>query len=83
LPSAPEPTEPTAPRYRPLPPRRRWQIALLALATATTIVLLVLFQPGAHRTRPLPQPCRAGQQSDCVGGKAEVIVVPAAASTPG
>jgi hypothetical protein len=66
--------------YRPLTWRRRLLIVLLAVATAVTVVMLLLDPPGGvQRQRALPQPCAEGQAQGCVGGKAEVIVVPASA----
>ena len=71
------------------PLRRRLLIAGLAVATAVTLVLMMLERVGAP---PLPRPpsppdqagCTLGQSTGCVGGKADVILVPAwpAASTP-
>ena len=58
--------------------RRRLLIALLAIATAVTVVLMLLRPPAGSR-RPAPAPCASGQTSGCIGGKADVIVVPAPA----
>ncbi len=71
--------------YRPLSLRRRLFIGLLAVATAVTLITMMLERTGAP---PIPRPpaaagpaaCTAGQLSGCVGGKAEVIFVPAAAA---
>jgi hypothetical protein len=69
-----------------LPLRRRILIIVLAIVTAVTIVLLLLERPGDPK-RGLPRaavevpPCSAGQVRDCVGGKADVIVVPASAAS--
>jgi hypothetical protein len=73
------------PRFPRLAGRRRLLILLLAVATAITVVLTLLYPPGGvQRKRPPPPPeparCTAGQQTDCVGGKAEVIALPPAAS---
>jgi hypothetical protein len=67
-----------------LPLRRRILIVVLAIVTAVTIVLLLLNRPGdpkrgMTRVVPEPAPCATGQSRDCVGGKADVIVVPASA----
>jgi hypothetical protein len=67
-----------------LPLRRRILIVVLAVATAVTIVLLLLNRPGDPKrgmTRVVrePPPCTAAQSRDCVGGKADVTVVPASA----
>jgi hypothetical protein len=69
--------------YRPTNRRRRVLIGLLAVATASTVMWLVLEKPGAPPPRPRvePAPCAPGQTEGCVGGKAHVIVVPAAASS--
>ncbi len=71
-------------RYRPLSARRRWLLLLLAAATAVAVIGTLLDPPGGvKRTGPKAAevaPCAAGQASGCVGGKAEVIVLPAAAS---
>ena len=67
-----------------LPLRRRLLIVVLAVVAAVTIVLLLLNRPGdpkrgmAREVRE-PPPCTAAQSRDCVGGKADVIVVPASA----
>jgi hypothetical protein len=67
----------------------RWRalILLLAVSTAITIVLALIYQPG-RQPRPAPPPppdalpCKPGQTSGCVGGKADITLVPAAASSP-
>lgn len=70
--------------YRPLSRRRRLLIVLLAVSTAVTVVLLLLDPPGGvQRTRRVPAApplCQPGQDQDCVGGKAQVIVQPASAA---
>jgi hypothetical protein len=63
-----------------MPLWRRVLIFMLAVATAATIVWLLLNRPGdPKRDMPRvvrePAPCATGQARDCVGGK--VIVVPA------
>jgi hypothetical protein len=75
--------------YRPLSGRRRVLIALLALATAVSVALTLLDPPGGvKRKRHLPPDaavCAPGQVNDCVGGKAQVIVVqpvPASRAAP-
>jgi hypothetical protein len=68
----------------PRPPwRRRLIVAALAVATAVTVVIVLLERPGDPKRglvrvpaeRP---PCTAGQSRDCVGGTVDVQVVPAA-----
>jgi len=71
--------------YRPLSLRRRLFIGVLAVATAVTLIMMMLERTGAPEI-PRPPPasgpaaCTAGQLSGCVGGKADVIFVPAAAA---
>lgn len=84
---------PEVDRYRPLTGRRRLLILLLAVTTALTVMYSVLERPGApeiHRV-PAPEPARcAGEDTRCVGGRADIIPAPAspspasaaAASTP-
>jgi hypothetical protein len=73
-------------RYRPLSTRRRVLILLLAVSTAITVALTLLYPPGGvqRKRAPAPRPadCSAGQDAGCVGGKADVIVV-APAAVPG
>lgn len=70
-------------RYRPLTRRRRLLIVGLAVATAVTVVLMLVERPGGMK-RPPPGAapdrarCSDGQTEGCVGGKAVVIVPPAA-----
>ena len=70
-------------RFPAVPLRRRVLIAVLAVATATTLIMMMLERTGAPEIpRPPaaagPAPCVEGQLSGCLGGKAEVILVPAA-----
>ena len=66
------------------PLRRRLLIAGLAVATAVTLILMMLERVGAP---PLPQPpdaarCAEGQDRGCLGGRAEVILVPTGPAVP-
>lgn len=62
--------------------QRRW-IIVVSLATAIGLWLLLLYRPGGH-PRVIPPapaasatlPCPPGQTSGCVGGKAEVMLLP-------
>jgi len=70
-------------RFPAVPLRRRVLIAVLAVATATTLIMMMLERTGAPEIpRPPaaagPAPCAEGQLSGCLGGKADVILVPAA-----
>ena len=72
--------------YRPLTVRRRLLILLLAVATAIGVVLTLLDPPGGVvRKRPTAPPvpecsasAAAAGEAGCVGGKASVIMAPAA-----
>jgi hypothetical protein len=72
--------------YRPLAPRSRALIALLAVATAVAVVLLLLYPPGGvQRTRPKTPDavlCVNGRPPGCIDGKIGVFVVPPPASAP-
>ena len=68
--------------FPPMSTRRKVLVFLLAVATAVTVILSLLRPPAGSR-RPPATPCPPGQSSGCVGGKVDVIVVPAApASSP-
>lgn len=71
--------------YQPLTWRRRLLIVALAVATAFTVVSLLLDPPGGVRRQHIQRvdrpTCTEGQTVNCVGGTAEVIVVPPAASS--
>jgi hypothetical protein len=75
--------------YRPVSRKRRLLIALLAVATAVTIVLTLVSPPaGSRGPHPLAQmpdaaACGPGQTTDCVGGRADVfLVAPTAVAAP-
>ncbi len=57
---------------------RRLVVTVLAVTTAIAVILTIIYPPGGvKRTRPVPADaarCTAGQQEDCVGGRAAVIV---------
>ena len=81
----PADAEPNVDRYQPIPPRRRWLIVALAIATAVTIVWLMLERVGApplqRPVTPDAAPCAEGRTTGCVGGTARVIVVPPPATS--
>jgi len=66
--------------YQPIPRRRRWLILLLGVSTALLITWMLLERPGGvHGPKyvaPVPT-CATPLDSGCVGGKAEVIMLPA------
>ena len=74
-----------ADRYQPLTVKVRVLVVVLALATAATVLLSIIYRPGS----PPPPPravapdaarCAVGQTTDCVGGMAAVIALPAGAA---
>ncbi len=73
-----KPSEAPAPSYRPLNARRRWLLALLAVAMAFAVIGTLLNPPGGvKRVKHLPADapgCAAGQDSGCVGGRVDVIM---------
>jgi hypothetical protein len=71
--------------YRPLSRRRRLLIVALALSTAFTVLWMLSERPGGPKWKGKPPRadaprCAAGQTRDCVGGQADIIVVPPAAA---
>jgi hypothetical protein len=72
--------------YRPVSGRQRLWIAVLAVATAATVLLSLIYRPGGvKRSAAVVAPdkalCASGQSTGCVGGVAEVIVVPPRAAS--
>lgn len=68
-----------------VPWRRRLLILLAAVATASTVLLTMLYPPAGVKRKPQPPDaprCVAGQTQDCVGGMASVIAAPPPASAP-
>ena len=79
----------TTEEYRPVTWRRRLLIVALAVAMAVAVVTTLLDPPGGVQRKraatpaeaaPAPAVCAPGQSGACIGGKAEVIVPPQAAS---
>jgi hypothetical protein len=73
--------------FRPVSPRQRRWIIAITVATVFMLWLLLLYRPGGTpRVIPpgpsasAPAPCAPGQTRGCVGGKAEVMLLPAASS---
>lgn len=69
------------PRYRPTTRRQRVAIIVATVAVGLVMWLALLFQPGRpERPRPVAPEvpvCAPGQTNGCVGGRTEVIVIPA------
>lgn len=72
--------------YRPTTRRQRLRIAAVTVATVVALWMLLLLRPGAHvRQFPesaaaaasAPRPCAPGQTQGCVGGQANVMLLPA------
>jgi hypothetical protein len=74
--------------YPRVPLRRRLLVLLLAVATALGIVLLLLTRPGDPKrdalraARASAASAAATDAASAVGGKAEVMLLPSAASPP-
>lgn len=73
--------------FKPPPSGQRGKLLALALLTATLLWLLLLYRPGGRvRIIPpgpaasAPAGCAPGQTRGCVGGKADVILLPAASA---
>jgi hypothetical protein len=81
LPLKPEDRYDADSQFPATPWRQRVRNAVLALVTAVGVVLAMLYPPGGVKhTAPAPPPdaarCAAGQDTNCVGGRATVIVAP-------
>lgn len=66
-------------RFRPTTPRQRLGIVAAAVATVVILWLLLLYRPGGNPRRyvpPPPVPCAPGQTSGCIGGQADVLLLP-------
>jgi hypothetical protein len=69
-------------RWQPTTPRQRRRIVLVAVLTVLALWSLLLFRPGAKVREFPPDPplpaCAPGQTTGCVGGQANVRLLPAA-----
>lgn len=73
-------------RYRPTTRRQRLGLIAAAVATVVVLWLLLLYRPGGNPRRyvpPPPVPCAPGQTSGCVGGQADVLLLPGAQAPSG
>jgi len=71
--------------YQPLNVKKRVLVVVLALVTAATVLLSMIYRPGSpppppHAVAPDAARCAVGQTTDCVGGTAAVIALPASAA---
>jgi len=65
-------------RYRPTSRRQRLIIVAVTVATVVTLWMVLLLRPGWHvRTFPDAPNCTKHQVPGCVGGKADVMLIPA------
>jgi hypothetical protein len=64
-------------RYHPITRRQRLKIIAITVATVVGLWLLLIYRPGGHYSWYTPKPCQQGQTQDCVGGQANVMLVPA------
>lgn len=65
--------------YRPTSRRQRLVIIAVTVATVVGLWMLLLLRPGWHM-RKFPdnaKRCEPGQTTGCVGGKADVMLIPA------
>lgn len=65
-------------RYRPISWRLRLKIIAATLVTVVVLWLALIYRPGGHYDWYLPKPCKSGQAQGCVGGQANVMLIPAA-----
>ena len=66
-------------RYRPTSRRQRLIIIAVTVATVVGLWMLLIYRPGWH-VRKFPdnaKRCEKGQTTGCVGGKADVMLIPA------
>jgi hypothetical protein len=79
-PKKPLPPLPPIGRWQPVTPRQRLGIVAAAIGMALLLWALLLFRPGA-KVREFPPdppkpPCAPGQTGGCVGGQADVQLLP-------
>lgn len=84
-PKKPPPELPPTDDYRPVSPRQRLRLVALTIVTVVGLWLLLLYRPGGNPYRYVtaasaPAPCQPGQQQGCVGGQANVMLLPAASA---
>lgn len=72
-------------RFRPTTRRQRLGIIAAAAATVVILWLLLLYRPGGNPRRYVtqPAPCAPGQSSGCVGGQADVLLLPSGPASAG
>lgn len=71
-------------RYRPTSRRQRLVIIAVTVATVVALWMLLLLRPGWHQ-RKFPDHaklCEKGQTTGCVGGRADVMLIPASPASP-
>ncbi|HEV8690852.1 MAG TPA: hypothetical protein VGQ91_11185 [Ideonella sp.] len=69
--------------YRPTSRRQRRIIIAVTAATVVVLWLLLIYHPGGKpRVYPEPKRCAPGQTTGCVGGQADVMLIPASPASP-
>lgn len=72
--------------YRPTSRRQRLVIIAVTVATVVGLWMLLIYRPG-WKVQPIPgtplAPCANGQTTACVGGQANVMLLPATAPASG
>lgn len=68
-------------RYRPTTSRQRLRILAVTVVTVLALWLLLIYRPGGHYDWYTPKPCKPGQTKDCIGGQANVMLLPAPAAS--
>ncbi|MBN8486814.1 MAG: hypothetical protein J0M20_03630 [Burkholderiales bacterium] len=82
-PATPDQPAPAVDKFQPTNRRQRLKIIALTVAVVVALWSLLLLRPGAHpRSIPgvTPEPCKPGQTQACIGGQANVTLLPAASA---
>lgn len=69
--------EPPVDQYRPTTPRARLIIIVVTVSIVLGLWYLMIYKPGWHARDLGPRPCLPGQTTNCIGGQADVMLLPA------